>query len=48
MKLLAVNSWRSENHVVGRESKQQSEEEVLAQFEHWADNPQVRDWICQA
>ncbi len=28
--------------------REKTEEEVVAQFERWASNPQVRDWICQA
>jgi len=27
---------------------EKTEEEVLAQFERWAQNQEVRDWICQA
>jgi hypothetical protein len=27
--------------------REKTEEEVLAHFERWAENPQVRDWICQ-
>jgi hypothetical protein len=27
--------------------REKTEEEVLAHFERWAANPQVRDWICQ-
>jgi hypothetical protein len=27
--------------------REKTEEEVVAQFERWAKNPQVRDWICQ-
>jgi hypothetical protein len=28
--------------------REKTEEEVVAQFERWAKNPQVRDLICQA
>ncbi len=28
--------------------REKTEAEVVAQFERWAKNPQVRDWICQA
>jgi hypothetical protein len=28
--------------------REKTEEEVVAQFERWAENPEVRDWICQA
>ncbi len=28
--------------------REKSEDEVVAQFERWAKNPAVRDWICQA
>jgi hypothetical protein len=28
--------------------REKTEEEVVAQFERWATNSQVRDWICQA
>ncbi|MBI5386970.1 MAG: hypothetical protein HZA90_20040 [Verrucomicrobia bacterium] len=28
-------------------AREKTEEEVLAHFERWARNPQVRDWICQ-
>ena len=27
--------------------REKTEEEVVAQFERWAENQQVRDWICQ-
>ncbi|MCU0786004.1 MAG: DUF3486 family protein [Verrucomicrobia bacterium] len=27
--------------------REKTEEEVVAHFERWARNPQVRDWICQ-
>lgn len=28
-------------------TREKTEEEVVAHFERWARNPQVRDWICQ-
>ena len=38
---------RIERERLDRE-RERTEEEVLAQFERWTHNQQVRDWICQS